>query len=270
MKLAWLTDIHLDHAPDGRRSRLFRELRGSGADAAILTGDITNGPRLEQDLGQLADEAGMPLYFVLGNHDFYGTSVAFGQIRAKSLAAGKSGLTYLSKEESPVLLSEETALIGHDGWCDGRIGRLGSVLLNDEIQIRDLAVLPQPLRIVRCQELAEDAVSHMRGQLRLALPLRKRILVATHVPPFREACWYHDALAGETRISDNGFLPYFTCKAMGDMLAEEMSAYPEHEMLVLCGHSHGRGSADILPNLRVLTGGAEYGAPRIQEELVEA
>ena len=35
-------------------------------------------------------------------------------------------------------------------------------------------------------------------------------------------------------------------------------------MTVLCGHTHGRGHARILPNLEVRTGGAKYGNPAIQ------
>ena len=46
-----------------------------------------------------------------------------------------------------------------------------------------------------------------------------------------------------------------------------MAAHPECEMTVLCGHTHSPGEAQILPNLRVLTGGAEYGRPALQRVL---
>jgi predicted MPP superfamily phosphohydrolase len=35
-------------------------------------------------------------------------------------------------------------------------------------------------------------------------------------------------------------------------------------MTVLCGHTHGAGFAQILTNLSVFTGGAEYGRPELQ------
>jgi hypothetical protein len=38
-------------------------------------------------------------------------------------------------------------------------------------------------------------------------------------------------------------------------------------MTVLCGHTHGGGQAQILPNLRVLTGGARYGRLELQQVL---
>lgn len=82
---------------------------------------------------------------------------------------------------------------------------------------------------------------------------------STHVPPFKEACW-HD---GE--ISDDKWLPHFACKAVGNVLEKLMIEHPDRQMTVLCGHTHSSGRAEILPNLFVKTGGAEYGSPAIQE-----
>ena len=48
---------------------------------------------------------------------------------------------------------------------------------------------------------------------------------------------------------------------MGDVLREVMQRRPDRELLVLCGHTHGSGEAQILDNLRVLTGGAGYERP---------
>src|SRR3954452_20529740 len=47
-----------------------------------------------------------------------------------------------------------------------------------------------------------------------------------------------------------------------------MAAHPGCEMTVLCGHTHSPGEASILPNLRVLTAGADYGRPVVQRILV--
>jgi 3',5'-cyclic-AMP phosphodiesterase len=50
-------------------------------------------------------------------------------------------------------------------------------------------------------------------------------------------------------------------------LAGAMKRWPGRKMTVLCGHTHGSGEAKILPNLNVLTGGAEYGTPVVQRIL---
>ena len=101
----------------------------------------------------------------------------------------------------------------------------------------------------------------MRALLPDALDRFQHVLVVTHVPPFRESCWH------EGRISDNDWLPHFACKAVGDVLADEMKKHLGKQMTVICGHTHGAGEAQILPNLRVLTGGAEYGNPVKQRVL---
>jgi 3',5'-cyclic-AMP phosphodiesterase len=64
--------------------------------------------------------------------------------------------------------------------------------------------------------------------------------------------------------TNDDWLLFFTCKAVGDVLAGAMAAAPDRKMTVLCGHTHGGGEAEILPILRVLTGGARYGNPAVQ------
>ena len=54
---------------------------------------------------------------------------------------------------------------------------------------------------------------------------------------------------------------------MGDVLEDVMRRHPDVEMTVFCGHTHGAGECQVLPNLRVVTGGAEYGFPQIQQVL---
>ncbi len=52
------------------------------------------------------------------------------------------------------------------------------------------------------------------------------------------------------------------------MLLEIMGARPDRDMTVLCGHTHGEGYVEVLPNLRMRTGGAVYGQPRLHPEVV--
>ncbi len=83
------------------------------------------------------------------------------------------------------------------------------------------------------------------------------VYVLTHVPPMREACWYNG------RISDDEWAPHFTCRAVGDVLLEVVREHPKRQVTVLCGHTHGAGESWPLKNLRLLTGGAEYGFPGV-------
>jgi Icc-related predicted phosphoesterase len=107
--------------------------------------------------------------------------------------------------------------------------------------------------------LGDAAAARLSGKLREACGLRKRVILLTHVPPFREACWY------EGKVSDDDWVPHFASKASGDAIVQVMDEHSECELLVLCGHTHGAGVVSIRPNVLVKTGGAEYGRPVIQE-----
>jgi Icc protein len=84
------------------------------------------------------------------------------------------------------------------------------------------------------------------------------VIVLTHVPPFRDACWH------EGRISEEDGLPHFACRAVGERLVAVARANPERTITVRCGHTHSGGVARILPNLVVYTGAAEYRKPAVQ------
>jgi Icc-related predicted phosphoesterase len=131
-------------------------------------------------------------------------------------------------------------------------------MLNDYRLIDDLADLEPSARRTRLEALGDEAADHLRAVVPQALERFPRVVVLTHVPPFREACRH----AG--RFSWDDWLPHFTCKAMGDALVEAAEARPDREILVLCGHVHSEHDVNIRPNLRVLTGGAVYGKPVVQ------
>jgi hypothetical protein len=110
------------------------------------------------------------------------------------------------------------------------------------------------------QSLAQEAADYFAAELPAALLRWKRVLLLTHVPPFREAAWHLG------RTSDDDWLPFFASRVAGEALTAAMQQRPDRELLVLCGHTHSPGEVAILPNLRVLTGGARYGYPEIQRE----
>ena len=70
-RLAWMTDLHLNFVAPRQVERLCRSVIEAGADAVLLTGDIGEAQDLEGQLESLDAGLGLPLYFVLGNHDFY-------------------------------------------------------------------------------------------------------------------------------------------------------------------------------------------------------
>ena len=109
--------------------------------------------------------------------------------------------------------------------------------------------------------MGDESADDVARVLPEALARYRRVVLVTLVPPFREAAW-HDG-----RSSDDDWLPYFSCRAVGDVLLDVMRRHPAGDLLVLCGHTHGSGKAQILDNLRARTGGAEDRRPRIHAML---
>ena len=83
--------------------------------------------------------------------------------------------------------------------------------------------------------------------------------MADFVPPFRAACWY------EGEISDDEWAPHFVCQAMGRAILDVAGIHPGKEVTVLCGHTHSGGESHPAPNVKVITGAAEYGAPSVTQ-----
>jgi len=265
MKIAWCADLHLDHAGDEGFRRFAEEVNNSEADMLVVCGDICGGTALASWLGRLGGEIGCPVKFVLGNHDAYGQSLAAARQTARDL----SGRGILLFDRTPNVswlsdgtmetLSDDTILIGNDGWYDARAGIVGRILMNDFKYIYELRT---PYLIGglhdEIKKIADEAAKQLDEDLPKALGHRRKVILATHVPPFPQAAWH------EGHQSDREYLPYFCSVCAGNVLVKHMEANSDKELLVLCGHTHGKGKAQILPNLRVLTAGAQYGKPRLQ------
>lgn len=259
VRLAWATDLHLDFARPAVYQAFADSLRLHQPDALLITGDISEAPHFDLHLQHLAGCVDAPLYFVLGNHDFYRSTVAEVRTRAADLAAPLHWLP----AQGIVELTPDAALIGHDGFADARLGNYqrSDVVLNDFFFIGELQNLDRRDRRRRMQEFAEEAAAHFRRWLPEALDRYPHVIVATHVPPYREATWH------EGRISDDDWLPFFSSRIAGEAITAAATLYPARRVTVLCGHTHGAGVAHIAPNIAVSTGGAAYGSPSLQTSL---
>jgi 3',5'-cyclic-AMP phosphodiesterase len=255
-RVLWLTDLHLNFLTECDRDEWLAWLARQEASAAIISGDIGEALDLIEQLRAIARSIAAPTYFVLGNHDFY-----LGQIQqvrrcVRLFCANHATLRYLTVGEAHEL-APGVGIVGHDGWADARLGSYDHSLvqLNDFRLIQDLIPLSTADRKRMLAMLGDLAATHFRRVLPPALDRWPHVFAVTHVPPWREACWH----CGQP--SDDEWLPFFTCKAVGDALVEIMRSRPNRQLTVLCGHTHSSGECE---NLRVLTGRAEYGAPEVQ------
>jgi len=273
MKLYWCNDIHLDHAIRTRKKAFLKSLKElPEGSTVVVCGDISNGTKLRGHLEAIA-KTGATVYFVLGNHDFYGSSIKKEREVATDIMLKNDNLTYLTAVDM-VVLPGGTALIGHDGWYDAKFGRISRIALNDFRLIQEIAIVgpysdpygsrgSEQLMHIKFEELSVEAAEAVKARLNSALDKHDRAIVATHVPPFPEAAWY------DGKMSSLEWLPYFSSKAMGDAMLEVMDERPDKSLLVLCGHTHGGGEVKMRDNLRVLTGPAIYGYPKLNDEAID-
>lgn len=256
MRLAWITDPHLDHADRLALGALVARVRSAGADVVAIGGDIGQADTVTLWLKRMHAALGLPLYFVLGNHDYYGGSIAVVQRQVTALCAGVEGLHWLPAA-GPVDLGECVTLLGHGGWADGRAGDfMGSrMMLNDYRLIQDLVFEQREDLAAALGRLGDEAARWAEHTLPLALERGRDVLLLTHAPPFEAACWH------EGGLSDAQASPHFTDKALGGTLLAVMACYPQRQLTVLCGHTHSAGFHQAATNLRVITAGATYGQP---------
>lgn len=257
--IAWLTDIHLNFLDYSGVTNFCEGITAMDPDAVLITGDIGDADSIRGHLSIIENIIKRPIYFVLGNHDFYSGSIRNVRSNINDLVKNSKWLHWMDIE-GVIKLSDTTCIVGHSGWADGRFGNTSSrINLNDYFFINEFIGLGLNERFMKLNQIGDEAAAYVKHILPEALDNFKFILFITHVPPFKEACWYRGS------ISDDDWLPHFSCKSMGDVLFEAMQKYPDRRMTVLCGHTHSSGEAQILPNLLVKTGKAKYGVPEIQE-----
>lgn len=262
MRATWLTDPHLNFLRPLALQQFYDRVRAEQPDALLVTGDIAESDSVARFIDELGAQTGAHVYFVLGNHDFYRSSI---RIVRDLVARPRPRATYVSAVD-PIQVTERTVLLGVDGWGDARCGDLAStVQLSDWSRIEDFR-RTRGDREARCellQRLGANEARALRDRLERVPAGARELLVLTHVPPFPEACVY----GGQQ--SDPGWLPWFTCIATGEVLAAYADRHPDVHVSVLCGHSHGIGACHPRPNLEVRTGGwppgaDDYGNPVVQ------
>ena len=125
------------------------------------------------------------------------------------------------------------------GWTLWRLSKVARDTLNDHVLIREFirdgASKADRLRVLN--KLGDEAAQFFQEMLPKALAQFQQVYLVTHVPPFREATWY---MGG---ISDDNFLPHFSCKVVGEVLVDIMQQHPDRQLTVLCGHTHSDGRA---------------------------
>lgn len=263
MRYAWLTDIHLNFIDDVARQKFYQEIVSTGCEGVLISGDIAEAPSLSDILNEMKSFINKPIYYILGNHDYYKGKINNVRDAMAALTKENDKLFWLPASGMQKL-NDDTILIGQDGWADGRLGDYTNsrVSLNDSRMISDLfqaKILGKYQLLEKMQELADADTMKLQTDLEKAISLNPRkIIILTHVPPFKEACLH------QGKVSNDDWLPYFSSKIMGNLLTKIANDNPAIHFLVLCGHTHSKAHYHQ-DNLVVEAGKAEYYQPEIQK-----
>lgn len=246
-EIIWTADIHLNFFKEDEIRALAAKLDAP----VVISGDIGEGDSFAELLALLAETAGVPVYFVLGNHDCYGIT----REEARARAAGIECATYLSSQDKPIELTETVALVGVDGWYDCRNGSYdaSNLELADFHRIKDLEFCDRHLRWQTFQRWADDESLALVNRVEDALDAGyAEVYAATHVPPVVPPGARYDGL------------PYYSNFLMGGMLNVLASRFPEQFITVLAGHTHQGGMRRLGPNVDVHISESDYNAPVLQ------
>lgn len=273
--LIWCTDIHLDFldGPNdvGRVHEEFAEpLSKVECDGILITGDISLADDVVRHLGILDRIVNKPIYFVLGNHDFYGGSFSNVRDAVRAACDASNNLRYLTGS-GPVSLSEKVALVGDDGWYDAGYGDpfRSPYIMSDWLRIHDYVIggaktvgmygpgIDMGTVVGLSRKFAAESAERMHAALTAAAQSHEVVVALTHVPPWTKV-HRHDGKSGSPVAH-----PWYTSKVMGYVIEEVAKAHPKVKFEVFCGHTHGKFDAKIRPNVTCHVGGSDYGAPGI-------
>ncbi len=250
-ELVWLSDVHADSLR-GDFSAEVDQLRRENPEGILITGDISNAERLDEHLTVLST-LGCPIFFVLGNHDYWNGSFAGVPARVRSACSKKTNLVFLD-QTGLVQLGGGTVLIGGQGWGDGQagLGEKSPVTSRDRQLIQEFTDKPREKYFQMLQEMGRASASAFSEIAVPALEGSEHLILATHVPPFAASA-----------LREPEYLPFYVNVALGDEILRIAHQFPGKKISVYCGHTHRKSIYRPLPNVTVHVADATSGVFQI-------
>lgn len=260
-KIAWGADLHLEYKRDridtNTLNSYLEALKKQEPDALLLGGDIGTHETTPEILSILAQETNTPIYFTLGNHDFYNNfdnpetkTVKKTIEKIHNLANNHRTLSFLDTNTTPIKLTEDTALIGETSWADAKYGTIDFTkfrICDQTGFIYDFIGLKGKKLEETMNQLGEEVAGKVAKKIDTALGTYNNIILLTHIPPFKEGCFYNGK--PQTKYA----IPFFSCKSLGETLIKKAKENPQSNFTVLCGHTHSYAKIRPAKNLEAIT-----------------
>lgn len=259
----WLTDTHFNFVSRPKLVEFFLYLKSKSPAGIFLTGDISTGPHIVHHLQWMSKIVDVPIYFVLGNHDYYRSSFLETEKAINTLCQRNDNLFYLTNS-IPISLNEHVAIIGDDGWYDAgwRDPFTSLVFIWDFFFIKDFRALFHTYeRMELVRQRARKAANHISYDLRKAFKDHSTVYLLTHFPPWPESI---DKWGG---LVEKFWMPYNSCKVMSDAIQATMEGLPDKNLIVLAGHTHRARVEQITHNIELRVGTAQHNVCKIEDTI---
>lgn len=92
-RVVWLTDLHLNFVGSERVEQFLDEIIATESTAVLIGGDVGEAETVATYLAQFDSRLKRPIYFVLGNHDFYKGSIPRVRDAIRQLCCEHSNLS---------------------------------------------------------------------------------------------------------------------------------------------------------------------------------
>jgi predicted phosphohydrolase len=257
LNILWLTDLHLDYLFPRERKHFLLSLGRLNPDIVLVAGDLSKACSLENDLKAIQRAASAPVYFVCGNHEYFGSSFSAVREKLVKLSHAHNSLHWLEMI-SYVNLMKDVALVGHGCWGDARTGSYWKSELHIDLpdfrEISDLKTLNRHERLQYLKNLGEEAARHLATSCGEAAEENKHVIILTHVPPFPQVIL-------DTVGMDNSGLPFFCCLEAGKAIRKVAETHPNVRFTVLSGHTHTEARVRPMSNIEAIVQGAQYHRP---------
>jgi len=262
-KYLWFTDTHLDNSFLLQKYFFFKEIKKENPKGIFLTGDISTGKKVVKDLESLAKHIDCPIYFILGNHDYYHSSFCQKHNEIKALCRKYTNLHWLTQHNC-FPLTEESCVLGTEGWYDCHFGEPEFTRFTfDWFMIDELYSLPTHQdRIEYFKYLAEESCQIIERQLTFALENYKTIYLLTHFPPWAEATRDIGTLL------EPFWLPYNVNYRLGKKIEQLMSGRKKKKLICLAGHTHTSNMVHVSRNIECIVHEASYTRPSKSEQRI--
>lgn len=234
----WATDLHLNYFSNDYINNFGKSLKKYNAKALIVSGDISLGNRFKNDIQVLSESIGIPIYYVLGNHDYWYSSISEINLISKELQSNNIyNLNY-----NIVEINNSTALLGFDGWYDCNYLIDPEYKMSDWHKIKDFKD-KDPIQY--SIELSKSFYYFKDVSLKAKEIGYVNQLIVTHVPPYKEL------------IIEKPF-SFYCSSFSGEML----NSLELNKIVCLSGHTHNRSSY-IKNNIKTYVGEACRGKPSV-------